>query len=50
MKRLFYTREFVENRSLRFRGIIARRKEISNVRLVIIRTNTTKEGDTVLWT
>jgi hypothetical protein len=35
--------------SLGLRGIIARRQEESNVRLVVIRTDTTKEGDTVLW-
>ena len=39
----------VENRSLGFRDVIACRKDISNVHLVVIRTNTTKEGDAVLW-
>lgn len=48
-ERLFNTQHLIENRSLGFCGIVISREEISNIRLVVIRTDTTKEGDTVLW-
>ena len=49
-KGLFDTWRFVKKGSLWFRKIVGCRKEISNVHLIVIRTNTTKEGDTVLRT
>ena len=48
-KRLFDTWCFVENGSLGFCEIVICRKQMPNVHLVVIRANTTKEGDTVLW-
>ena len=45
---LFGRWHLVPNGSLRFRGIVIWRQEESNIRLVVIRTDTTKEGDAVL--
>ena len=46
---LFDARGLDKNGSRRFRGFIGRRKEESYIRLVVIRTDTAEEGDTILW-
>jgi len=47
---LFGTWRLIPNESLGFRGIVVWRQEESDIRLVVIRTDTTKEGDAVLRT